>query len=166
MYQMAPQKKVTFANQHGQSLTQVKHIDREGRSMKLAPSTRKFKSVTVTPASLEQRRKLAKEQAKRQVIAAESEIKQIGIQQKKAKNVEKAAMEMYDQAKKQLLKAQAAKGGNKTALVNSLSKTVSKSMGAINQLSKHQAKLNEVKQNSIVKLNMAKQHLNAQKRSG
>ncbi|AGE49044.1 hypothetical protein ATCVBr0604L_090L [Acanthocystis turfacea Chlorella virus Br0604L] len=166
MYQMAPQKKVSFANQHGKSLTQVKHIDREGRGMKIAPSTRKFKSVTVTPASLEQRRKLAKEQAKRQVIAAESEIKQIGIQQKKAKNVEKAATEMYSKAKKELAKAQASKKENKTALVNALSRTVSKSMGAINQLSKHQAKLNEIKQNSIVKLNIAKQHLNAQKRSG
>jgi hypothetical protein len=163
---MAPKKKVSFANEHGKSLTKVKHINQEGRSMKIAPSTRKFKSVTVTPASLEKRRKLAKEQAKKRVIAAESEIKQIAIQQKKAKNVEKAAMEMYAKAQRELQKAKLAKSGNKPALVNALSKSASKSMGAINQLSRHQAKLNEVKKESMVKLNLAKNHLEAQKRSG
>lgn len=164
---MAPQKKaVSFANQHGKSLTQVKHINKEGKSIKLTPLDRKFKSVTVTPATLERRRILAKNRAKQGVAAAEFELKHIGVQQKKAKNVEKAATQMYTKAKKELMKAQASKKGNKTALVNALSKTVSRSMGAVNTMSKHQAKLNEMKQNAMLKLNLAKQHLNAQKRSG
>ena len=163
---MAPQKKtVSFANQHGKSLTSVRHINKEGRSAKVTPLVRKFKPASVDAAALEQRRKLAKEQAKKQVIAAEYEVQQVGIQQKKAKNVEKAATEMYAKAQKELAKARASKG-NKTALVNALSRSASKSMGAINTLAKHQAKLNEAKQDAVLKLDMAKQHLNAQKRSG
>ncbi|AGE50060.1 hypothetical protein ATCVCanal1_083L [Acanthocystis turfacea Chlorella virus Canal-1] len=163
---MAPQKKVSFANQHGKSLTQVKHINKEGKGAKIIPSTHKFKSVAVNASTLEKRRKLAKEHAKKDVLIAESEVKLIRSHQNKAKNVEKAATEMYARAKKELMKAKAAKNGNKTALVNALSRSVSRSMGAINELSKHQAKLNEAKQEAMVKLNLAKKHLNAQKRSG
>jgi hypothetical protein len=159
-------KKVTFANDHGKSLTKVKLINKEGKSAKVTPLVRKFKPAAVNAAALEKRRKLAKEQAKKRVIAAEYEVQQVGIQEKKVKNVEKAAKEMYGKARKELQKAQLSKTGNKTALVSALSQTATKSMVAINQLAKHQAKLNEVKQDAMMKLNIAKNHLKAQKKSG
>ena len=161
---MAPTKKVSFANDHGKSLTKVKHINKEGKSAKVTPLVRKFKPAAVNAAALEKRRKLAKEQAKKRVVAAEYDLQQVGIQQKKVQNVEKAAKEMYGKARKELQKVQA-KGG-KAEVANALSKAATKSMGAINQLAKHQAKLNEVKQDAMVKLNIAKNHLKAQKKSG
>jgi hypothetical protein len=163
---MAPAKKVSFANDHGKSLAKVKYINKEGKGAKVTPLVRKFTPAAVNAAALEKRRKLAKEQAKKRVVAAEYEVKQVDIQQKKAKNVEKAAKDMYGKARKELQKAQLSKTGNKTALVSALSKTTAKSMGAINQLAKHQAKLNEVKQDAMMKLNIAKNHLKAQKKSG
>ena len=157
-------KKVSFANDHGKSLTKVTYINKEGKSAKVTPLVRKFKPAAVNAASLEKRRKLAKEQAKKRVAAAESEIKQIVAQQKQVKNVEKAAKDTYGKVRKELQKVQA-KGG-KAEIANALSKTAARSMDAVNRLAKHQMKLNEVKQNTMVKLNIAKNHLKAQKKSG
>jgi molecular chaperone GrpE (heat shock protein) len=161
---MAPKKKLTFANDRGKALTTVKHINREGKSLKIAPAKRASKPVAVDEASLARRRKLAEEQAARRVSTAKYELDKLNMQQKKTRDVEKQARDMYTASMRNFHKANLARDGN--AKVNALAKTIATSMRAIDNLSKHKKELDRMKKNAQETVNMAKNQLKAQKTLG
>lgn len=72
---MPTKKQVTFANSHGKSLSEIKYINKEGKSAKLHPSTRKYVSVAIDKESLKLRKKEAEAVAEQRVMAIKKNMK-------------------------------------------------------------------------------------------
>lgn len=77
---MPTKKRVTFANNHGKSLSETKHIDKVGKSAKVEHHVRKQAPAYLDKESMEIRRKKAEYATGQQVKSLQKEIdKTIGL---------------------------------------------------------------------------------------